>query len=73
MGLALVMVEKHAGRTVQLADDNPLGTVDDEGTVFGHQRNLAEVDFLLLDITDRLDPRFLVGIPGHQANTNLDR
>jgi hypothetical protein len=32
MGLALVVVEEHAGRAVHLADDHALGAVDDEGT-----------------------------------------
>ena len=71
MGLTLVVIEKDPGRAVQLADDDPLGSVDDEGTVFGHQRNFAEIDLLLLDIADRLNPRFLVDIPGNQAYPNL--
>src|SRR6202034_2473599 len=47
-------LEKHARRTVQLADDYALGAVDDERPVLRHQRNVAEENFLLLDVADRL-------------------
>ncbi len=43
---------KDAGRAVQLADDYALGTIDDERAVLGHQRDIAEEDFLLLDVAD---------------------
>jgi hypothetical protein len=52
--LPLVVIEEHTGRAVQLADDDALGPVDDERAVLGHQRDLAEVDLLLLDVADRL-------------------
>ena len=57
VGLALVVIEEDARAAVQLADDDALGAVDDEGAVVGHQRDLAEVDLLLLDVADRLRPR----------------
>ncbi len=60
VGLAAVVVEEHARRTVQLRHDDALGTVDDEGAVVGHQRDFAEVDLLLLHVLDRLGGRFLV-------------
>jgi hypothetical protein len=60
VGLAAVVLEEHARRTVQLGHDDPLGTVDDEGAVVGHERNLAHVHFLLLDFLDGLLGRFLV-------------
>ena len=50
VGLALVVVEEDARAAVQLAHDDALGAVDDERTVLGHQRDLAEVDLLLLDV-----------------------
>ncbi len=53
MGLALVMVEENAGRAVQLADNDPLGAVDHESPAFRHQGDLAEIDFLLLDVADQ--------------------
>jgi hypothetical protein len=33
VGLALVVIEEHAGRAVHLRDDDALGAVDDEGAV----------------------------------------
>ena len=54
MGLALVVVKKDAGRTVELGDDDPLGAVDDEGPGLGHERHFAHVDFLFLNILDDL-------------------
>ena len=59
VGLALVVIEEHARRAVQLADDDALGAVDDERAGVGHQRDLAEVDLLLLDVADRLRRRSL--------------
>jgi hypothetical protein len=53
VGLAAIVLEEHARRAVQLGDDDALGTVDDEGAGGGHERNLAHVDFLLLDFLDR--------------------
>ena len=50
--LALVVIEEDARAAVQLADDDALGAVDDERTGVGHQRDLAEVDLLLLDVAD---------------------
>ena len=46
--------------TVQLGNDNALGTVDYEGTVFSHQRDFAHVDFLLFDVLDRFVRRLFV-------------
>src|SRR5690606_34202014 len=60
VGLATVMVEEHTRRTVQLGDDDALGTVDDEGTVLGHQGDFPHVDFLFLDVLDRLVRRLFV-------------
>ena len=60
--LALVVVEEHAGASVQLRDDHALRAVDDERAVVGHQRHLAEIDLLLADVLDLLlrARRFLV-------------
>ena len=54
VGLALVVIEEHARRAVQLRDDHPLRTVDHKGAVVGHERHFAHVDFLLFDVLDRL-------------------
>ena len=73
VGLALVVVKEDTGRAVQLADDDSFSPVNDEGSVFGHERDLAEIDLLLLDITNRLNPGLLVYIPGNQAHPDFDR
>src|ERR1035441_4074699 len=46
------VLEEDARRAMQLADDHALGTVDDEGAVLRHQRNVAEIHFLLLHVAD---------------------
>ena len=52
--MRLLLLEKHARRTVQLRNDDALGAVDDERAVVGHQRNFAEEDFLFLDVANAL-------------------
>ncbi|MND97655.1 hypothetical protein D3C80_899800 [compost metagenome] len=71
VGLATVVVEEHARGAVQLGDDDALGTVDDEGTVLGHQGDFPHVDFLLLDVLDCLARRFL--IEDHQTHFHAQR
>ncbi|MNS88837.1 hypothetical protein D3C72_1228280 [compost metagenome] len=51
IGLAL---EVDTRRTHDLGDDDALGTVDDEGAVLGHDRQLADEDLLLLDFAGLL-------------------
>jgi hypothetical protein len=71
VSLAFVVVEEHARAAVQLADDDALGTIDDEGTGLGHQRDLTEVDFLLLDVAhDALAT--LSGVVDHELRGHLD-
>ena len=43
-------LEADAGRAVELADDDALGAVDDEGAAVGHERDLAQGDGLLLGV-----------------------
>ena len=45
-------LEEHARGAMQLADDDALSTIDDEGAVLRHQGNVAEENFLLLDVAD---------------------
>ncbi len=71
--LALVVVEEHARRTVHLRDDDALGAVDDERAVVGHERNVAHVDILLLDVLDRTGARLLVHIEHDEAQLHLER
>ena len=73
MGLALVVIEEHAGRAMHLRDDDALGAVDDEGAVVGHERNVAHVDILLLDVLDRLGAGLFVDIEHDQAQRHLER
>ena len=55
---------------MQLRNNDSLGTVDQEGPVLGHDRNLSEVDLLLLHVTNGL--RALGVLPGHQSNRHLE-
>ncbi|MNK72514.1 hypothetical protein D3C87_919930 [compost metagenome] len=71
VGLATVVVEEHARRTVQLRHDDALGTVDDEGAVVGHQRDFAEIDLLLLHVLDGLGGR--LAVVDHQAHGHAQR
>ena len=73
MGLALVVVEEHAGRTVHLGNDDPLGAIDDEGAIHGHERDIAHVDVLLLDVLYRLGTGFLVDIEHDEAQRHFQR
>src|SRR5262249_49824412 len=72
VGLALVVIVEHTGRPVELRHHHALGPVDDEGPVVGHQRDLAEVDLLLLDVANGLGAGLLVDVPDHQADHHLD-
>ncbi|OIQ79566.1 hypothetical protein GALL_386850 [mine drainage metagenome] len=71
MRLAAIVLEEHAGAAVQLRDDDALGAVDDEGAGGGHERDLAHVDLLLLDLLDFLGGGFAV--ENHQANPGAQR
>ena len=80
MGLALVVIEEHARRTVQLRNDHALRAIDDERAVVSHERQFAHVDLLLTHILDGFRLGVLVvddqahhhaqrrGV-GHAANT----
>ncbi len=65
--LALVVVVEHARRAVHLRDDHALGAVDHEGAVVGHQRQVAHVDVLLLDVAHALGAGVVVDVPHDQA------
>src|SRR5262249_10504295 len=66
-------VEESARRAVQLRDDDALGAVDDERAVLGHQRDVAEVDLLLLDVADGLDAGLGILVPDDEADRHLER
>src|SRR6266478_9933518 len=71
MGLALVVLEEHAGRPVELRNDNALGAVDHERAVARHQRDFAEIDFLLLDVLDRASA--ILDVPDYELDFYFDR
>ena len=50
VGFTLIAVKEHTRATMQLGYDNSLGTVDNESTVLGHERNFAHVDFLFFNV-----------------------
>ncbi len=49
-------LEEHTWRADQLGDNDPLGSVDDEGTLLGHHRKVAHKYRLLFNL-----PRHAVG------------
>ena len=53
-GTVLAGTVENAGRTDQLGDDGTLGTVGDEGTGVGHEREVAHEDLLLLHLAGLL-------------------
>src|SRR4030043_513716 len=73
VGLDLILIEKDARRTVELADDDPLRPVDDEGSILCHERDFTKINLLLLHRLDALGFRLLVHIPDDQAYRHLDR
>ena len=73
VGLPLVVLEEHPGRAVELTHDHPLGAVDHEGAVPGHQRHLAEVDLLLLHVADAARAGLGVDVPKHELDRDLER
>jgi hypothetical protein len=63
-------VVEDAGRAMQLGDDDAFGSVDDEGAVVGHDRDLPEVDLLLLHVPNRL--RAFRIVPGDETDGDLE-
>ena len=72
-GFAFVMVKKDARRTVHLRNDDTLGTVENKRTFVRHQRNVAHIDILLLNVVNGLGTGSLVGIPDNQTQGSLNR
>ena len=73
VGLAAVMLENDAGRTLELVDDDTLRAVDDERALFGHQRQRAEVDILFLAVAEGAVARALFHIVHVKADLDADR
>src|SRR6202021_2371562 len=66
-------LEKHARRTVQLADDYAFGAVDDERAVLRHHRDIAEKCFLFLDIANGLRAGIGILVVNREADRDLER
>ena len=73
MALALVVIEEDARRAVHLRDDDPLGAVDDEGAVGRHERHVAHVDVLLLDVLDGLRLGLGIDVEHDETQRHLER
>jgi hypothetical protein len=73
MRLALVVIEENARAAVHLRNDDALGAVDHEGAVLGHERHVAHVDVLLLDVLDGLRAGILVHLEHDQPQCHLER
>src|SRR5436190_2882552 len=70
--LPLVVVEEHAWRAMELRDDHPLSPVDHERPVAGHERDLAEVDLLLLDVLDGANAALGIDVPDDELDRDLE-
>ena len=73
MALALVVIEEHARTAMHLRNDDALGAVDDEGAVRGHERHVAHVHVLLLDVLDRLGLGLRIDVEHDEAQRHLER
>ena len=73
MRLALVMVKEYPGRPVKLTYDNPLSPVDNECTLFGHERDGAKIDFLFLNVPNILNSGLSVCLIDYKPNRNTNR
>src|SRR5262249_22243318 len=66
-------LEEHAGAAMQLAHDDALGAVDDEGPVLGEHRDFAEVDLLLLDVADAAGLGVRILVVDDELDRDLER
>src|ERR1700730_18989589 len=71
MRLALVMVKEDPRGTMHVTDNDALGAVDDEGAVRGHERDIAHVDVLLLNILYGPRPGLFVNIEHDEPQRHL--
>ena len=70
--VVLSLLEEDSRRSVE-RDDDAFGAVDDEGAVFGHQRQVAEIDLFFFDVANRFLTRLLVLVPDGQADFDVQR
>ena len=67
------MIEEDARRAVHLRDDHALGAVHDERALVGHQRDVAEIAFLLLHFLDGAGAGFFIDIENDELQAHLER
>ncbi len=67
------MIEEYARAAVHLGDDDALGAIDDEGAVGRHERHVAHVDVLLLDVLHRLRLGVGIDLEHDEAQRHLKR
>jgi hypothetical protein len=72
-GVGRFLGEEDARRAVELRDDDALGAVDDERAVLGHQRDVAEEDFLFLGVAHVLDAGVGVLVVDEEAEGDFQR
>src|SRR5262249_2743658 len=58
---------------MHLRDDDALGAVYDEGAVRRHERHVAHVDVLLLDVLDRASAGLFVHVEYNEPKGDLER
>ncbi len=68
-----VALEENARAAMELRYDDALGTVDDERSVIGHQRDLAEEHVLFLDVANCRNAGFRVLVEDRQTDLDLQR
>jgi hypothetical protein len=73
VGAVVRGLKEDAGRTMELRDDDALGTVDDESAVLRHQGDVAEEDLLLLDVADGLGAGLGILVVDGEADGDLER
>ena len=73
VGAAVGGLKKDAGRAVQLRHNHALGAIHNKRAVRRHQRNVAEEDFLLLNVADGLVAGLGVLVVDGQAHRHLQR
>ena len=73
VALDLALPEEHAGRALELADDDPLDPVEDERPLLGHEGDVAEIDLLLLDVLQPLGFRRRVLFPRDEPDLEPER
>ncbi len=73
VGAGPLLGEEDAGAAVELGDDDALRAVDDEGAVVRHQRDVAEVDLLLLGVAHHARARLRIAVVDEEAEGDLER